>query len=280
MKKMITILKVHLQSWRNNYIVWAGLGIGLGLCMMYVSRFTSYCNAIGTPCHIFEPYIVMGNMSKHSFTGIFLGCIVVLSETPFINKQSAYEILRVGTRTWVRSQILYIVVATFLYNICILLMCMGLGLVKSNVSFDNEWSSAITLLAVRQPTFAVSTFKLDFPYPDFIYAVKPYYGAILTLLFNSTYCIAVVLLMFIANIWTKVNVGWMVAAAFHIFGYVVSNNGGIFFAFNISVLECALPAALFSDTSPIGLFWAIWILAMLVMVMTEISQSSHRRLVI
>lgn len=228
MKKMIIISRLHLQSWRLNYTIWAGLGIGLGFCLMYVLRFISYCNAIGTACQIVEPYIIIGNMSKHSFTGIFLGCIVVLSEAPFINQQSTYEIIRVGTCTWVRSQILYIIVAILIYNFFIMLTCVALGVANSNVIFENKWSMAISLLAAQQPAFAVTNFKLSFPYTNFIYSLKPYYGALLTLLLNAAYCIIAVLLIFTVNIWSKTNMGWIVGAAFHILGYVVSNNGGLF----------------------------------------------------
>ena len=280
MKKMIIISRLHLQSWKLNYTIWAGLGIGLGLCLMYVLRFISYCNVIGTACQIVEPYIIMGNMSKHSFTGIFLGCIVVLSEAPFINKQSTYEIIRVGTRTWVRSQILYIIVAILIYNFFIMLTCVVLGVIKSNVFFENKWSTAISLLAVQQPAFAVANFKLNFPYANFIYSLKPYNGALLTLLFNAAYCIIAVLLIFIVNIWTRTNMGWIVGAAFHILGYVVSNNGGLFFRFNISILECALPAVLLSEDFPIEPFWATWLLSTLILLLIDISQKSHRRLVI
>ena len=280
MKKTINITKLHLQSWISNYTIWSGLGIGLGLCMIYVFRFTSLCNAIGTQCQIVEPYIIMGNMSKHSFTGIFLGCMVILSDTPFINKQSTYEILRVGTRTWIRSQIAYIFIATLLYNFLIFVICVTLGITKSNVCFDNKWSNVMTLLAVRQPTFAVSNFKVFFPYENFIYAVTPYSGALLTLLFNSAYCIVVVMLMFIINIWSKTNIGWIASAAVHIIGYVVSNNRNIFFNLSVSLLECAFPATLFSEDSPMGLFWAAWSLATLLLVLTEISQNSHQRLVV
>lgn len=280
MKKMVNIVRLHLQSWLYNYTIWAGFGIGFGLCMIYVFRFISLCNAMGATCQIVEPYIIMGNMSKHSFTGIFLGCMVVLSDVPFINKQSPYEILRVGTRTWLRSQIAYIFIATLLYNFVIFIICVTLGIAKSNVCFDNKWSNVMTLLAVRQPTFAVSNFKVFFPYEDFIAAVTPYIGALLTLLFNSAYCIIVVLLMFIINIWSKTNIGWIASAAVHILGYVISNNRNIFFDFNISLLECAFPATLFSKDAPLGPFWAGWYLLTLLLVLTEISQKSHQRLVV
>ena len=74
--------------------------------------------------------------------------------------------------------------------------------------------------------------------------------------------------------------GWIVGAAFHILGYVVSNNGGLFFRFNFSILECALPAVLLSEDSPIEPFWATWLLATLILLLIDISQKSHRRLVI
>lgn len=280
MKKVITISRVHLQSWKLNCTIWAGLCIGLALCQMYVLRFTSYCNVIGTACQIVEPYIIMGNMSKHSFTGIFLGCIVVLSDAPFINKQSTYEIIRVGTCTWLRAQILYIIIVTLIYNFYIMLTCTALGVIRSNVFYENRWSTAISLLAVQQPAFAVANFKLNFPYANFIYTLRPYNGALLTLLFNAAYCIIAILLIFIVNIWTQTNMGWIAGAAFHIWGYVVSNNGGLLFKFNISTLECALPAVFLSEDSPVGPFWAAWLLAVLILLLIDIAQKSHRRLVL
>lgn len=56
-------------------------------------------------------------------------------------------------------------------------------------------------------------------------ALGPYPTFFFTLIFNGCYCILLCLCLFSVNVWCERNVGWLVAIAIHIAGYVVITNG-------------------------------------------------------
>ena len=90
-------------------------------------------------------------------------------------------------------------------------------------------------------------------------------GALITLVFNSAYCLVLALIMLLANILLGGTKGWTSAIAIHILGYVIGNNGnGLVFKFGFSLLDWAMPASRGADLLLPGFMFA-GILAALLM---------------
>lgn len=97
---------------------------------------------------------------------------------------------------------------------------------------------------------AAGKFQLTFFYPGFTQVLSPWGAVGVTILFNGAYCLVLTIVMINCNILLKDTKGWVIAAAIHILGYVIYDNGsGILFRFGFSLLNCALPAWQFSGNS-------------------------------
>ena len=263
MKSTLRLARGKFSSWKHDYKILAALLLNLAFCIIHSSKYTAYCQVLDLPFHFLEPYVLIGS-AVEKFTGIFLGCILLLSDSPFFNACSNYEILRVGANTWTRSRFIYTLLAVVIYNFSSIIFTALISILTFRTSFTNEWSQAMILLAEQNPAFAISAFKLTFPYPGFLDAFGPYSAAIITCLFNSAYCIVITITIFLINVYFQSNIGWVAAISVHIISYIIYMNS---FALGIkkSLLECALPAAQFNTGDMLSPLFSINIFLIIIL---------------
>lgn len=244
----------HIGTWPRNPRVVSSFLLGAALCLYNISGYFRFSNAIGSSVQIFEAYIIAGS-SATSFLALFLGSLLLISDAPFVTPSSRYEIVRMGRKNWLSSQILYIVLSCALYSLVMLCVCVIYSLACGRVTVSNLWSPAISMLAEKQPIFAVNKFRISFSYPGYIHAVSPFLAVLLTLFFSTAYSSVLGMCIMFFNLLSNQNWGWIPAAVLHILGYVVYANGGYSFVpVKFSLFSCALPAYLFEpafDMSPL-----------------------------
>lgn len=275
LKKSLVIAFHQIMAWRRDYKAWAAFMLCLAFCIMNASRYVSFSAALGYRIQAAEAYVIIGS-SIHYYTGILLGALLLLSDAPFINVRSPYEILRAGKRIWTRGQISYIVMSVILYSLFTILFCAALSALSGNIYFENSWSEAMSLLAKRQPSFAILDFKLAFPYGEFIDAVCPYGAMFMTLFFNSCYICLLCLCMFAVNVRSGRCSGWIAAIVVHIAGYVIVANGPIVFPQRYSLLACSFPANQYVEALGITPLYAATIFAVLIGMLIFISDRRAR----
>ncbi len=254
MKTVLSSL-YHIRTWPRDLRAVSSILLGATLCLYSISRYFRFSNAIGSSVQMFEAYIIVGSCAPF-FLAVFLGSLLLVSDAPFITPLSRYEIVRMGRKNWLVSQGLYIILSCIFYSAIILFFCIIYSFIFCRVSLANSWSTAITMLAEEQPTFAVKNFSISFPNPDYIHTVSPVSAVLLTLLFNSAYSSVLGLCILLFNLLTDQNWGWVFAAVLHIFGYIIYANGGYFIPIKFSLFCCALPAHLFTPELNMSPFYA------------------------
>lgn len=241
---MICIFRTVVQkclSWYRNPRIIASVLLGLAMSIKKVSGYCSFAEALGMPVNILEPFVILGS-TPISFVSIFLGGLLLISDAPFITPLGPQEMLRIGRKKWVWSQIAYLVVTSLFYYICIMLFSMLLTVLRYPSLVSVCWSDAMLHLAIRQPEFAIRSFGLSFPYPDYINSTTPLGASFLTLIYNSAYMILIGLCTLTINLLTKRNIGWIVAAGIHIGSYIIYANLSWLYPAKFSLLCCAIPA--------------------------------------
>ena len=151
-----------------------------------------------------------------------------------------------------------------------------LGLMRGNTIWINEWSPAMRTLAERQPAFAITTFRLHFPYPHYITALSPYAAAILTLLLNWSYLTILGLVALVINSFIKPVVGVIAAFAVHIAGYLIYTNAYLGMPLQFSLLVCAMPAYYFGN-SDMNLYLTLAAYAAIILGIALTIRGLHRR---
>lgn len=240
MKKKYQIAFGQMKLQKYNFRIWAAYALGFGLCLKNMHAYISLANGIDYSIQIMEPYILIGTRIPY-FMGTLLGGLLLVSDAPFITQLSNYEIIRVGRKKWVITQMLYIVFRCIRYSVAILFFSCFMSFISTDVIWSNNWSETMNMVAVEQSYFVIRKFAFSFEFPEYIMEVKPYLAMLLTLFYNSLYMILAGFCIFVINLIFKHGAGWLVAAILHIVGYVIYANGGAVLSIKYSLLCCAAP---------------------------------------
>lgn len=256
MKKIVKIIVAQFSEFWKNERAFIVILMGAAFACYFNSQFLRFANTMSLALNPVECYIINGS-SRRSFTCIILfGVLLLTFDVPYFSDRSIFEISRVGKRQWLVSKTLFLFLEIFLYNLFIFAVTIALSLFSTNSLVWDAWSPAMKHLTMSG-TVGMNTFDLYFPYREFTAALSPWMATWITFLFNSAYCLVLVLIMMDCNILLGGTKGWPIGVGIHILGYVVSNNGhGVLFRYAFSLLDCAFPAHQFSSTSSSEVFFS------------------------
>ena len=91
---------------------------------------------------------------------IVLGALLLFCDAPFLEPNSGWQILRVGRKSWFWGNMLYIVVVSFFYTIC--LSMIPVLLVFPNVGWETGWGKVISTLAQTNAAYTFDQEPLDY----------------------------------------------------------------------------------------------------------------------
>ncbi|MCE5342952.1 MAG: hypothetical protein LLF96_05095 [Eubacteriales bacterium] len=155
-----------VQSSRSCFRKW-GIGpripvlFGLIACLtiLYAVPFAENARAQGQPLQCCEIFIALLNWRFSML--IFSSAILLLfGDLPVIDLFTGNALIRGTRRSWIASQILYIVVTSLLLAMFIFVLSMLVSL--PNLSFSNVWSRPVSILA-RSGRVAISPERMRLP---------------------------------------------------------------------------------------------------------------------
>ena len=269
MIKTIRSSIVHVSSWKGDLRTIMSFLFGAVLVCMCGYPYIKFACFARSEIQAFELYIICGS-SGYSFLALLLGNILLLSNAPFVDEITTYEILRLGKSRWVNSKILYLVSSCIAYSVFLLIVSVIFSLFKGNVVFINEWSYAMKELAFKQPTYAIESFRVAFSHGNFIASVNPYTAVTLTVVCNSAYAVIICLLMMSINLVSRHNLGWLIAGVVHICGYIIFVNSGFLFPTKYSLFCHGLPAYYFESQNGFSIVGTISFVLAVFLVLWEI----------
>lgn len=235
---------MQITSWKTDLRVIMAFAFGFVLLCVEGYPFLKYAAFVRSDVQAVELFVFCGS-NGFAFLALFLGNLLLLSNAPFVSETTTYEMLRMGKKRWIDSKIIYIVLGSVFYSLVLILASVIFSCLKGTVSFRNEWSYAMTELAIKQPTYAIDSFKIAFPEEEFVSAVNPYTAALLTVICNSAYSIIICLVMMTVNLFSTRNFGWIAASVIHILGYAIHINSGLGIPLRYSLFCHGMPANYF-----------------------------------
>lgn len=134
---------------------------------------------------------------RYSQLILMLGIVVLFANSPFIEEEYNYLVVRSGKKKWVLGQIFYMITAAGLYFIVILLMTFIL--VVPNIYPSLEWGKVITTIA---NTTAGDKFELVIN-SRMLLIYSPLYSTILSFVLSWVTGSILALIMFIINLKTR-----------------------------------------------------------------------------
>lgn len=113
------------------------------LCLMLSDQIISHAIKYETILQVFEPFIwTYGDASSVMLSSLLL--ILLFADMPFISQATPYWLIRTKRKVWLAGQIIYVILATMIYNIFLAVM---LGIMGAPFSFTgNVWSETAAML--------------------------------------------------------------------------------------------------------------------------------------
>lgn len=147
---------------------------------------------------------------RYSQLILMLGIIILFANSPFIEEEYNYLIIRSGKKKWVLGQIFYMITATALYFIVIFLLTVILVLPNIYPSF--EWGKIITTIANTNATEQIELVINS----KILLTYSPLTATVLSFIISWAAGSILALIMFLINLRCKNFVG-IIAAIFIVF---------------------------------------------------------------
>lgn len=270
MTKSIRNAFIQIWLWKKDLRAILAIALGIGIICYEGYPYLKYAAFVRSNIQACELYILCGS-TGYIYLGLFLGYLLLMSNAPFIDRMASFEIVRFGRKRWIDSKILYIILGCFTYSVILLIVTMIFSAINGQIYFGNEWSYAISELAIRKPAFAITVYKIMFPFEDLILSVDPYTAVILTVIFNSMYSITICMLIMCFNIISRHNMGWIIAISIHIGGYIIYANSTNMFPQSYSIFCHSLPALYFEKEMVFSLIGSLSFGLLTVLLLREFS---------
>lgn len=143
--------------------------------------------------------------------------VLMLSDAPFLDRNSTYILIRSDRDSWALGQILYVAMSVALYHIAVTVICWLLMI--PYVEFSGEWGKVWTTLAHSKTNADV------FGVPDRIVAQHTVLSAVCWSYLLSWLAGCVIgLVMFIINAMSHTRVGVVIAGIYSVWGVTIFNS--------------------------------------------------------
>ena len=249
MRVFLQLLQGRFIFWRKNPRVLASFLLNAAFSIIFSRKYILFCRVMDLTANPLDLFIIMGSTIT-TFLELSLACFFLLSDTTEIQSRNYYELLRVGPNNWLRVEMIYSLIATVIYYLFTIMITCVICCICLSGSLSTSWGEGITTLAEVKPSFAVSNFRLHFPYSEIIHNISPALTICLVLVGNVGYCYLLVIIMSWINIMFRTNYGWLVSIVFHIINYVILQNRLLFGSY-FSFLDLAFPVVQYEVRHPI-----------------------------
>ena len=155
LKTVFAITAQNFRKWQTDYRIWMIAVLMTVITLIYVDdvkKLADYLSA-DVPVWIF-PFMYSQFYIKVMYT---LPIILMFCDAPFVDKNQVFTMMRTTRTKWICGQILYIIFASGIYFLFLLLISLLLTVFYGGFSF--EWGTALTAEA-----FSTVSIKIDLQY--------------------------------------------------------------------------------------------------------------------
>ena len=152
-RQAFSIAGYQLRLWHKNpRIIVTGI-LAFVLCFLLSGKIVSFAETYGLSVQIVEPFVwVFGDADSVLISSVLL--LFLFADTPLLNKETPFFLVRTKRSVWLLGQIFYIVIGTFLY-LCFLLVSVSFFCAR-DAFFANFWSPTAAMLGYSGAGNAIS----------------------------------------------------------------------------------------------------------------------------
>lgn len=215
-RQICILVALNFRRWKRSPQIWIAFGLGFIACFLLTDKSVQFAIEHETILQILEPFIWTFGDAK-SIMLISLCLLLLFSDIPNLSAELPFYLVRTTRRRWMLAQIIYLVIATFIFTTFILISsCI---LCQQYAFTANQWSETAAILGysgignkIAVPSF-VKVLELTYPYPCTI-------QIFLLILGYSTVLSS---LIFLGNLFRE-RLGIILGIIFSGFGYFLSKD--------------------------------------------------------
>ena len=167
MRQVIVVAGYNFRLWRRNPRILLTFALAFILCFLLTDKTVQFAQAHNTTMQLAEAFIwSFGDADSILLSSVLL--VLLFADMPFLSAGTPLFLVRTSRITWVLGQLLYILAATGLYLLFILVSTVALSFRQS--FFANMWSPTAAILAytnagerIAIPAL-IKTLEMSWPY--------------------------------------------------------------------------------------------------------------------
>lgn len=209
------VVRYNFRMWRGNVRIILTFALAFILCFLLSDKAASFAYEMNTAMQAFEPFVwTFGDANSVLLISLLL--VLLFADIPFLGAGVPYYLVRMKRSTWAWGQLVYLVLATLIYMVFILiattLICM------QNSFLGNMWSETAAILgysgagkAVALPAL-VKTLEMS----------RPYQCAMTIFFLMLLYTLVLALLMLFMKLLRGKSAGVVAAFGFSLYGLLLN----------------------------------------------------------
>ena len=233
-KQVFYMTKTTFLEEQHNKRVIMGFILGIVLFGYWLNLFLQYALDIGEPVNVLEAFIVVEHHHK-SILFLAVGWLLIISDAPFIKKNTYLSLCRSSRKKWDAAMLQYIMIQAFLY-------VANIAAVSVTVSallgfWGNMWSSPVYNLAMDTNNHLGVKYNISFPWVNVMQAMTVPQAFMITFILLFFYLVLIGFLLYVCNLLLKESYGILLVFGIQISGYLLQQEGVTY----LSLMAKAIP---------------------------------------
>lgn len=214
-KQIFAVAGYNFRQWHKNSRIIITFCLSFILCFLLSDKAVQFAREYGTVMQILEPFIwTFGDANSILLSSLLLG--LLFADMPFISTGTPFYLMRIDRKTWILGQAVYIIAATSVYLVFILISTSLVCMAQSFVG--DMWSEAAAILGYSGAGQTVALPALV----KTLEMTKPYACTASIFLLMLLYTLLMVSIMLLFNL-KKGQIGGVISVfAFSLYGFLLN----------------------------------------------------------
>ena len=233
-KQVFYMTKTTFLEEQHNKRVIMGFILGIALFGYWLNLFLQYALDIGEPVNVLEAFVVVEHHHK-SILFLVVGWLLIISDAPFIKKNTDLLLCRSSRKQWDAAMLQYIMIQAFLYVAGIVVVSVAVSILLG--FWGNMWSSPVYHLAMDTNNYLGVKYNISFPWVNIMQTMTVPQAFMITFVFLFLYLVLIGFLLYVCNLLLKEIYGTLIVFGIQIAGYLLQQEGAAY----LSLMAKAIP---------------------------------------
>ena len=234
-KQVFYMTKTTFLEEQHNKRVIMGFILVITLFGYWLNLFLQYALDTGEPVNVLEAFVVVEHHHK-SILFLVVGWLLMISDAPFIKKNTYLLLCRSSRKQWDAAMLQYIMIQTFLYVASIVVVSVAVSILLG--FWGNMWSSPVYHLAMDTNNYLGVKYNISFPWVNIMQTMTVPQAFMITFVFLFLYLVLIGFLLYVCNLLLKEIYGILIVFGIQIAGYLLQQEG---ITYLLSLMAKAIP---------------------------------------